>query len=95
MAAAEETAVEVRITGRVQGVWFRGWTRQEATRLRLTGWVQNERDGSVLARFQGDRAAVASMLALCRVGPRMAHVAEVASREVPLDPGLTGFDEIR
>lgn len=95
MAAADEIAVEVRITGRVQGVWFRGWTRQEATRLGLTGWVLNERDGSVLARFQGDQAAVATMLALCREGPGMARVTDVAPREVPFDPGLTGFDEIR
>jgi len=43
----DRKAVLVRITGRVQGVGFRVWTRQQAQRLGLTGWVCNEDDGSV------------------------------------------------
>ena len=42
-------AVQVRITGIVQGVGFRDWTRHEAMGLGLTGWVRNEADGSVAA----------------------------------------------
>ena len=95
MAAPEQTAVEVRITGRVQGVWFRGWTREEATHLGLSGWVRNERDGSVLARFQGPADKIARMLDLCREGPPMARVIAVTPREIAPDPGLTGFSEIR
>ena len=38
--------VRVVITGRVQGVWFRGWTREEARRRNLSGWVMNRRDGA-------------------------------------------------
>ncbi len=85
-------AVEARITGRVQGVWFRGWVRQEAGRLGLAGWVRNCTDGSVQARFQGPSDAVQAMLNLCRQGPRMAHVVDVASRTVALDRSATGFE---
>ena len=46
----------VRIRGKVQGVWYRAWTVQEATRRGLRGWVRNRRDGSVEAFFAGEAA---------------------------------------
>ncbi len=72
-----ETAVHVIITGRVQGVWFRGWTKQEARARNLTGWVRNRRDGSVEAVFQGTRQETDEMLARCRIGPPAANVTEI------------------
>src|SRR5699024_1180285 len=50
-AMSDTVAVEARITGRVQGVWYRGWTKGEATRRGLSGWVRNEPDGAVAALF--------------------------------------------
>ncbi len=52
---AGEVTVRARVTGRVQGVWFRGWTEAEARRLGLAGWVKNEADGSVTALIAGPR----------------------------------------
>ncbi len=46
-------AVEVEVSGEVQGVSFRGYAAQEAVRLELVGWVRNESDGSVLAHCRG------------------------------------------
>ena len=72
-----EKAVTARIRGEVQGVWFRSWTVEEATRRALRGWVRNRRDGSVEALFAGPAAAVDEMIAACRRGPPAARVAEV------------------
>jgi acylphosphatase len=66
-------AVAARITGRVQGVWFRGWVRQQARQLGLTGWVRNEPDGSVAAVFVGQSESVDAILALCHGGPPLAR----------------------
>jgi len=71
------TSVRVLITGRVQGVWFRGWTEQQATRLNLSGWVKNRADGSVEALFSGQPENVDQMLDLCWQGPPMAVVSNV------------------
>ena len=49
----ERKAILVRIRGRVQGVSFRVWTKMEAEKLGLTGWVRNEADGSVAALVAG------------------------------------------
>ena len=60
MTQGAETApqrVRVVISGRVQGVWYRGWTVDEARARGLDGWVRNRRDGSVEAVFQGPAAA--------------------------------------
>ena len=61
--------VRVVISGRVQGVWFRGWTVDEATARGLSGWVRNRRDGTVEAVFEGAPAAVDAMIEACRSGP--------------------------
>jgi acylphosphatase len=70
-------AVHVRIQGLVQGVWFRNWTVEEATKRKLRGWVRNRNDGSVEAVFVGDEPEVRDMVAACRRGPPKAQVNKV------------------
>ena len=69
----------VRIRGKVQGVWYRAWTVEEATRRGLRGWVRNRRDGSVEAFFAGDSAVIDEMIGACRIGPPLARVDSIAS----------------
>ena len=73
----EIQAVRVRIFGRVQGVWYRGWTQREANRLGLLGWVRNRRDNTVEALFVGPKDDVEMMLRRCNEGPSAAIVDEV------------------
>ena len=91
-------AVQVRIYGRVQGVWFRGWAVTAATALDLTGWVRNRADGSVEALFVGSSDNVEAMIANCRDGPPGARVDEVV-RETPAaesieETGAAGFRQL-
>lgn len=83
-------AVHVLISGRVQGVWYRGWTCDRAEVLGLDGWVRNRSDGRVEAVFSGSAEAVEQALADCREGPRLASVAEVsvAPWEGPVEAGF-------
>ncbi len=85
--------VRVAISGRVQGVWFRGWVGDEARARGLDGWVRNRRDGTVEAVFQGAPAAVAEMIAACWQGPRMAQVAAVETHPHE-DPVAPGFEQL-
>lgn len=79
------------ITGRVQGVWFRGSLAQEARRLGVTGWVRNRADGSVEAVVAGAAEQVAAMLNWARRGPPNAAVEHVA---VELGEGeFSGFEQ--
>ena len=68
---------EVVVSGRVQGVWFRGTTCEQARSLGLTGWVKNRWDGKVEAVFEGPRSKVSRVVAWCYRGPRMAQVESV------------------
>lgn len=86
-----EGAVQVRITGRVQGVSFRVWTQAEARRLGLAGWVRNERDGSVSALLAGRNEAVATMIERLRAGPPAARVDSVEVREAAPGDRPDGF----
>ena len=88
---AGDVTVRARVTGRVQGVWFRGWTEGEARRLGLRGWVRNEADGSVTALIAGPRAAVEAMVAALHDGPPAARVDAVETAEVD-DAAPEGFE---
>ncbi|RMD88277.1 MAG: acylphosphatase [Alphaproteobacteria bacterium] len=89
MTQSEATkAVHLTIRGRVQGVFYRSWTREQAARLGLRGWVRNRRDGTVEAVIAGPADAVERMITLCHEGPPHAHVeaVEVAPAFVPDSP---------
>lgn len=79
------------IKGRVQGVWFRRWTVDNARLLGLSGWVRNRRDGSVEAVFSGKSDKVDEMAERrCRIGPSGATVTAIVATpidELP-DPGF-------
>ncbi|TYL45480.1 acylphosphatase [Nocardioides sp. BGMRC 2183] len=75
-------AVEVRVSGEVQGVSFRAYAAREAVRLELAGWVRNEPDGAVRAHFQGQEETVERMLAWCRGGSPAAEVLRLEVRDV-------------
>jgi acylphosphatase len=74
----DQRSILVRISGRVQGVGYRDWTRHKAASLGLSGWVRNLSTGEVEAVFSGLAEAVERMLAACRRGPPLAQVDAVA-----------------
>ena len=86
-------SVQVRIEGRVQGVWYRGWTVQQASRRGLNGWVRNRRDGSVEAVFSGPPDQVEDMLRACQDGPPSARVTRVDATPCP-PPDEVGFHQV-
>lgn len=70
--------LSARVTGRVQGVYFRAFTRRQAQKLGVTGWVRNEHDGSVRLEAEGLRAVLNRLLAALREGPPGARVDDVS-----------------
>ena len=70
-------ARSVRVTGRVQGVFFRAWTCEQAQELHVTGWVRNCDDGSVEAHVEGDEGLVEQLIGKMHDGPPGAQVADL------------------
>lgn len=82
-----------RITGRVQGVFFRASTRDIAIDLGLTGYARNMPDGSVEVLACGGSDALDTLGAWLRSGPRMASVTEVSESNVDRDaPAIFSTD---
>lgn len=73
----------VVVSGRVQGVFFRGATEAEARQRGVRGWVRNRPDGRVEAVFEGPPDAVEALVSFARQGPRHAEVREVRVDEEP------------
>jgi acylphosphatase len=86
------TTLHCFVSGRVQGVFFRSSTQEEAKQLGLSGWVRNLPDGRVEVLAQGDSTAIEQLRSWLEVGPRHAWVSDVecvpSSEPKKLTPGF-------
>lgn len=78
------------VSGRVQGVYFRQSTQQQAEALGLDGWVRNLADGRVEVLFEGEPEAVEAFGEWLWRGPERAEVSAVEVEEVPAQD-IAGF----
>jgi acylphosphatase len=76
-ALKKPARVRLKITGRVQGVYFRASTVEQARRRGLTGWVMNCSDSTVEVVAEGERDQLEKLLSWCHKGPPGALVEEV------------------
>lgn len=89
----ETIRVRARVTGRVQGVFFRRSVADEAGRLGLAGFVRNEPDGSVTFEAEGEKKSVTRLLSWAETGPPGARV-EKLTREDLVPEGRDIFEII-
>jgi acylphosphatase len=79
----EKGRVHLLIDGRVQGVFYRAFTRELAQGLGLKGWVRNLRNGRVEVLFEGDKGIIERAIKECYVGPPGARISKI---EVQWEP---------
>ncbi|KIW15862.1 hypothetical protein PV08_05912 [Exophiala spinifera] len=84
--------ISFRVSGTVQGVGFRDFTRRKATSYGLTGYVKNTSDGRVTGEAQGSEDALKKLKADLNDGPRSAHVVKVEIKEIEPKSGESSFD---
>jgi len=83
-----EKVVYLKITGRVQGVGYRVWTRRIAAKIGgISGWVRNAEDGSVEVFAKGVEDKIDSLILSCREGPFLARVDNIKFQP----PVIKGF----
>lgn len=82
----------LKITGKVQGVFYRESMRREAIQRGVKGWVRNNSNGAVEAFVQGDEGAVRSLIEWCRQGPPRAEVTQVEEKDAAADASLSSFE---
>jgi acylphosphatase len=81
----------ITVSGRVQGVFFRAVTREQALSLGLSGWVRNLADGRVELMAEGEKDRVDKLIAFVRQGPPMASVHGCEVEWLPYSGMLEGF----
>jgi acylphosphatase len=85
---------QIKVSGKVQGVFFRASTRAKAQELNLKGIVRNDQDGSVYIEVEGDENAVIQFLDWCRQGPSAANVQKIEERNGDIK-NFSSFEIIR
>jgi len=86
--------VRLTVTGRVQGVWFRSSTRDEALRLGLSGSVRNLANGGVEIIASGDEMQVERLIAWAQQGPPSAEVNDLQVETLLSEPPYQTFEVI-
>ena len=87
----EMTTYSLLIEGRVQGVCYRAWMREKASKLAVAGWVRNLPSGQVEALVKGEEAVIDELITMCNNGPPLAAVTRVTKRETNADQFESGF----
>lgn len=67
----------IYVSGRVQGVFFRSRTRDEAIKYDIRGWARNLPDGRVEIICEGEKKNVDRLIEFCKIGPKLAKVDKV------------------
>jgi acylphosphatase len=82
---------ELQIEGYVQGVGYRYFCYDRARSLQLSGWVKNNRDGSVSALVEGDRSSIEAFIEMLKTGPQSAVVKNINVRWLSFSGQFTDF----
>lgn len=82
----------IRVHGDVQGVFYRHNAKKTADQLKITGWVKNRQDGTVVSMIQGEEEAIKSFITWSNEGSPMSTVEDVKVESVEPDQNLIGFE---
>lgn len=88
----EKARAHLFISGRVQGVFYRGYTRDLAYNLGLNGWVRNLYDERVEALFEGEKNVIELAIKECHVGPPGSRVTDIDVRWEAFIGDQKGFE---
>jgi len=83
--------VQLTVSGKVQGVFYRAHAKQKADELRLTGWVANNADGTVTVAVEGEENRVNDFIDWCHSGPSTCEVEKVKVEKEPYTGEFTDF----
>lgn len=83
MSTANQICIHCYVSGKVQGVWFRASTKDQAKRLHITGWARNLPDGRVEVLACGKKEKVAELYEWLKHGPQLAKVTDITYEELP------------
>ena len=84
-------SVRLYLTGTVQGIFFRGFVKENAEINNVKGFVRNLEDGRIEIFLEGDFEAVDKMIELCQKGPKYSEIKKVEIKEEKLQ----GFKEFK
>ena len=86
----ERYTIRIIVKGKVQGVYYRKYTRNKAMELKLEGEVMNQADGSVCVYATGTKLQLEALKTVCQTGPPASRVTEMSTEEVELK-NFSGF----
>jgi acylphosphatase len=91
---SQNKCIAFRVMGKVQGVWFRAYARDNALSLNIDGWVKNDPDGSVFGEALGSETNIERFTHILREGSPSSRVEDVLFEDSP-DKGQLPEFEIR
>lgn len=84
--------LHIIVNGRVQGVYFRAYTKKQAEKQGITGYVSNKEDGTVEIIASGDQQSLDNLVSWCNKGPLLAKVSNVLIKDYSTTESFTQFE---
>ena len=84
--------VQITVNGRVQGVYFRAFTKKQANKHNITGYAKNLPNGDVEIIACGERNQIEQFVSWCHKGPALAKVSQVKTQQWSIEKPFEGFE---
>ena len=85
-------AVHISVYGEVQGTGFRTWSKEQADKFSISGWIRKASDGSIEIFSQGEEDKINDFVSICWDGPNMAFIDEVLVKDANPDDSISRFE---
>ena len=92
ISESSNSCIRMIVFGKVQGVFFRKYTKQKALELTIRGFVKNQSDQSVLINACGEKENLNKFIDWCKHGPSRANVSHFELEEITVEIPFTTFD---
>ena len=83
--------IKLTISGKVQGVFYRAYTKEKALEIGVTGWVKNNTNNTVSVTIEGEKKKVEEMIIHCKKGSPQSNVTDIKIAEEPFQNEFSTF----
>ena len=90
-----KSAAKIKVTGTVQGIFFKNFTKENAEKLNLKGFVRSLEDGNLEVFAEGEKESIIKLITILKQGPQHSQIRNIDIEERRWSGDLKDFKILR